>query len=116
MPSTNRPTDRATDPVSSCWNRGAEQLKARSRIEAVGRPIADFYTPEDVAAGVPAAVLQRAAERGSDFTRGWRLRGSGSRFWASVVTTALYDERGGVRGYLKIVRDETTHLAEEWEH
>jgi PAS domain S-box-containing protein len=97
------------------WNRGAERMKGVSRIEAVGQPVAHFYTPEDALAGVPAAILRHAAERGSDYTQGWRLRGDGSRFWASVVTTALYDERGGVRAYLKIVRDETELLAQERE-
>lgn len=52
-------------------------------------------------------MLRRAAEQGSDFTQGWRLRQDRSRFWASVITTALYDDRRRVRGYLKIVRDES---------
>lgn len=98
------------------WNRGAEQAKLFPREEAIGLPIERLYLPEDVAAGVPAAVLRRAAEHGSDLTQGWRLRRDGSRIWASVVTTALYDRDGRVRGYLKIVRDETARHREEDEH
>ena len=38
---------------------------------------------------------------------GWRVRKDGSRFWANVVITALRDEGGEVRGFLKITRDLT---------
>jgi PAS domain S-box-containing protein len=97
------------------WNRGAQQLKGHSSVEAIGQPIERFYLPEDVADGEPATTLRRAAEHGDDLTHGWRLRRDGSRFWAADVTTALYDEHGRVRGYLKIVRDETARHAEDRE-
>lgn len=95
------------------WNRGAQRVKLFPEEEAVGQHIGRLYLPEDVAAGLPEVILERAADRGSDVTRGWRLRRDGSRFWACVVTTALYDERGRVRGYLKIVGDESARRAEE---
>jgi PAS domain S-box-containing protein len=95
------------------WNRGAERTKGFPRADIVGQPIARLYMPADVAAGVPDVILRRAAQHGCDVTQGWRLRFDGSRFWAKVVTAALYDERGGVGGYLKIVNDETVHHAEE---
>ena len=38
---------------------------------------------------------------------GWRLRKDGSRFWASVVITALFDERGNHYGFAKVSRDLT---------
>ena len=40
-------------------------------------------------------------------TRARRVRKDGSRFWANVVITALYDRDGQVRGYLKVTRDDT---------
>jgi len=95
------------------WNRGGEKTKGYSGRDVIGQPIANLYLPEDRAAGVPAMVLRRAAEHGSDVAHGWRQRADGSRFWAKVVTTALYDDRGRVRGYLKIVNDETVRHAEE---
>jgi PAS domain S-box-containing protein len=94
------------------WNRGAERTMGHAREEIIGRPAASFFLPEDVTAGVPAAILRRAAERGNDFTQGWRLRPDGSTFWAAVHTTALYGEGGRVQGYLRIVRDETARHAE----
>lgn len=98
------------------WNRGAERMKLFRPQEVIGQPVACLYLPEDVSAGVPGAVLRRTTEQGNDLTHGWRLRRDGSRFWASVVTMALYDDLGRVRGYLKVVRDDTALHAEEQEH
>jgi signal transduction histidine kinase len=38
---------------------------------------------------------------------GWRLRKDGSRFWGSIVITALHDEKGKVIGFSKVTRDLT---------
>jgi hypothetical protein len=38
---------------------------------------------------------------------GWRVRKDGSRFWASVVMTAFYDESDQIRGFAKVTRDIT---------
>jgi PAS domain S-box-containing protein len=89
------------------WNAGAEHIKGYSAAEALGMHVARFYSPEDVAAGLPEAILRRAVERGHDLEEGWRVRKDGSRFWATVVTTALYDDLGQLRGFSKLVRDET---------
>jgi PAS domain S-box-containing protein len=89
------------------WNAGAEHIKGYSAAEALGMHVACFYDPEDVSTGLPGSILRRAAERGHDLEEGWRIRKDGSRFWASVVTTALYDEKGRPRGFSKLVRDET---------
>jgi signal transduction histidine kinase len=45
---------------------------------------------------------------------GWRIRKDGSRFWASVVITAVHDETGAHVGFAKVTRDQTERrLAEE---
>jgi len=63
------------------WNRGAERAQGFSRFDVVGQPIARLYLPEDAAAGVPAVILRRAAERGNDVSLGgccaWTARASG---------------------------------------
>jgi signal transduction histidine kinase len=38
---------------------------------------------------------------------GWRVRKDGTRFWASVLITALRDEEGNLRGFSKVTRDIT---------
>ena len=49
---------------------------------------------EQVKAGWPAEELRRAVQFGQFEDEGWRVRKDGSRFWASVVITALHDEEG----------------------
>src|SRR6185312_4568468 len=48
-----------------------------------------------------------AATQGQYEDEGWRIRKDGSRFWASVVISALKDEDGNLRGFSKITRDVT---------
>ena len=92
------------------WNTGAERLKGYRADEIVGRHFAVFYPPEDADAGKPARELAAAARDGSCVDDGWRVRADGSRFWAHVVITALYDGTT-LRGFAKVTRDDTTARA-----
>jgi PAS domain S-box-containing protein len=87
------------------WNAGASRIKGYSAEEIIGRNFSCFYPPEDVAVGKPARELKLAASSGKYEEEGWRLRKDGSRFWASVVITALKDEAGHLRGFAKVTRD-----------
>jgi PAS domain S-box-containing protein len=89
------------------WNTGAERIKGYAAEEIIGQHFSRFYPPEAAASGWPAYELREAAATGRFEDEGWRLRKDGSRFWASVVITALRDESGDVRGFLKITRDLT---------
>jgi PAS domain S-box-containing protein len=89
------------------WNAGAEHIKGYSAAEALGMHFSSFYAPEDRSSDVPETILRRAAKHGHSLEEGWRLRKDGSRFWATIVTTALYDHQGQLRGFSKLVRDET---------
>ncbi len=89
------------------WNPGAERIKGWTEEEAVGQPTSLFYTPEAVAAGEPERELARAERDGRLRAEGWRVRKDGTRFWAEVIYTALHDERGGLQGFAKVVRDIT---------
>lgn len=96
------------------WNAGARRIKGYATGEIVGRHFAAFYTPEDVAAGKPERGLRAAMTTGHWEDEGWRVRRDGSRFWASVVLTALRDEEGQLVGFAKVTRDLTErHRAEE---
>jgi light-regulated signal transduction histidine kinase (bacteriophytochrome) len=46
---------------------------------------------------------------------GWRVRKDGTRFWADVVITALWDETGSLRGFTKVTRDMTSRRQAEEE-
>ncbi|MFC3078591.1 PAS domain S-box protein [Phenylobacterium terrae] len=87
------------------WNRGAERIKGYLAGDVVGRHFSMFHTPEDRRAGLPARSLHTALKEGRFESEGWRLRKDGSRFWASVVIDAIYDEDGRHIGFAKITRD-----------
>jgi signal transduction histidine kinase len=44
---------------------------------------------------------------------GYRLRKDGTKFWASVVLTAVRDDDGSLLGYVKVTRDLTERRANE---
>ena len=90
------------------WNSGAERIKQYTAQDIIGQNFSRFYTPEDRAAGLPQEVLATARSTGHYEGEGWRVRKDGSRFWASVVVTAIYDEEEGqLTGFSKVTRDVT---------
>lgn len=89
------------------WNKGARAAKGYEAEEIIGKHFSVFYPPEVVATGFPDMELKSAVEMGRFEDEGWRLRKDGSRFWASVVITALYDKSGRHRGFAKVTRDLT---------
>jgi len=91
----------------STWNAGAQRIKGYSADEIVGKHFSLFYTPEDCEADEPARALQIARETGRYEKEGWRLRKDGTRFLASVVIDAIYDDEGEFIGFAKITRDVT---------
>jgi PAS domain S-box-containing protein len=95
------------DGTIASWNPGARRMKGYSADEIIGQPYAVFFSEEDRAAEKPAHILAHARTDGRFQEEGWRVRRDGTRFWASVVVTALHDPRGALRGYAKITRDLT---------
>jgi PAS domain S-box-containing protein len=89
------------------WNDGAERIKGYSAEEILGRHFSILYTEEDVNAGRPFHALEQAKKDGRWRDVGWRVRKDGSRFWADVVISALYDSTGELRGFGKVIRDIT---------
>jgi PAS domain S-box-containing protein len=89
------------------WNEGAERIKGFVPEEILGRHFSTFYLEEDGTAGRPQHDLEEALAHGRAETEGWRVRQDGSRFWASVVTTAIRDDDGLLRGYSQVTRDLT---------
>src|SRR5215813_10987598 len=92
------------------WNKGAEQTKGYAADEIIGEHMSRFYTPEDLARGLPSTLLAQAERDGRVESEGWRVRKDGTRFWADVVITALVDDRGELMGYAKVTRDLTERL------
>jgi PAS domain S-box-containing protein len=103
------------DPMGhvTSWNDGAENIKGYEASEILGRHFSCFYEPHAIAAGWPDQELKIAAGQGRMEDEGWRLRKDGTRFWASVVITALRDPAGKLTGFLKITRDLTERRRHE---
>jgi len=89
------------------WNEGGRLTYGYSAKEAIGQHYSKFFPPEQIQAGKPAALLETAAREGHCRDEGWRVRKDGSRFWATVVVTALRDEAGHLTGYSQMARDIT---------
>jgi formate hydrogenlyase transcriptional activator len=89
------------------WNEGAQRIKGYRADEIIGRHFSIFYPPELVERGVPDEEIKVATWEGRWEGEGWRIRKDGSRFWASVVITALHDEDGKLLGFTKVTRDIT---------
>jgi PAS domain S-box-containing protein len=93
------------------WNAGAERIKGYTSDEVIGKHFSIFYTDEDLESGKPARELEIATRTGVYEEEGWRLRKDGSRFWASVVITALFKHDGSLAGFAKVTRDLTERRA-----
>ncbi|WP_250292770.1 PAS domain-containing sensor histidine kinase [Streptomyces atroolivaceus] len=87
------------------WNAGAERIKGYGAADILGQHFSVFYPPEDQSSGKPQWELETAVAEGRLEDEGWRVRQDGSRFWANVVITALWDEKGVLQGFGKVTRD-----------
>jgi len=95
------------------WNKGAQNIKGYTAAEAIGMSFRIFYTPEDQDRGLPELLLNTAYENGRAVHEGWRVRKNGTRFWGSVLITALHNDSGSVIGFTKVTRDLTERIAAE---
>lgn len=95
------------------WNAGAERIKGYTANEIIGEHFSRFYPQEVIDRGWPSEELRIATDEGRVEDEGWRLRNDGTRFWASVVITAMRDEAGVLRGFTKVTRDLTERRASE---
>jgi PAS domain S-box-containing protein len=97
--------------IITTWNAGAERIKGYTADEIIGKHFSIFYTPEDLESGKPARELEIAARTGVYEEEGERIRKDGTRFWASVLITALRKPDGSLAGFAKITRDLTERHA-----
>jgi len=96
------------------WNSGAERMLGIGPDAALGRPAVELFTTEDRSLGAPMREMDEARSEGRAEDAHWYLRRDGTRFWATGVVTPLRNEDGSLRGYVKIMRDQTAQrLAEE---
>lgn len=95
------------------WNKGAEKNKGYTHDEIVGKHFSLFYSEQDNLDNKPARELEIAKRVGRVEDEDWRMRKDGSKFWANVVITALYDDEGTLQGFAKVTRNLTERKENE---
>ena len=95
------------------WNEGAQRIKGYSASEIIGKHFSCFYLHDDIQRGHPDNELKTALANGKFAEEGWRLRRDGSRFWASVTITPIWDQSGRHTGFSKVTHDITERKAAE---
>ena len=89
------------------WNEGAARIYGYTTEKVIGQHRSLFFTPADVASGVPLSEIAEAAATGRFSEEGWRVRKDGSQFWVNGTMHALRDAAGELTGFVKVVRDLT---------
>jgi PAS domain S-box-containing protein len=89
------------------WNTGAERMFGHTPDDVVGKSIEVIFTPEDRAHNAPQYELTTAAEKGRANDERWHMRKNGERFYASGTMAAMTNEKGRIKGFVKIARDIT---------
>ena len=87
------------------WYSGAVRIYGYNEEEAAGKHVSFLYEGKEAPGGEPQRELDRSTVEGHFGNEGWHVRKDGSRFWANVVTMALRDENGELRGFARVVRD-----------
>lgn len=89
------------------WNKGVEKLLGYAEDDFIGRDACDIFTPEDQEHDACGQELRTAREQGRAEDQRWHLRKDGSRFFANGLMMSLRDDAGSLRGFTKIMRDDT---------
>lgn len=97
------------------WNEGAQHIKGYRAGEIIGRHFSVFFPAQEVRRGKPDYELRVARDEGRFEEENWRLRKDGTRFWANVVITALFNPQGQHVGFAKVTRDLTERRQAEQE-
>lgn len=89
------------------WNVGAQLITGYAAEECAGWHCSAFYPRDAIERGAPQSELAQAALDGRSEVEGARVRKDGTHYLASIVTTALRDEHGKLRGFSRVLRDIT---------
>ena len=95
------------------WNKGAQSIKGYNEDEIIGKNFSLFYLEDDRQRRLPENLIRQAEEKGRAMHEGWRKRKDGTRFWGSVVITALHGENNNIIDFTKVTRDLTERKVAE---
>ena len=97
------------------WNSGAQRSKLYSADEIIGKHFRVFYPRDLQQRQHPEHELEVALREGHYEEEGWRVRKDGSRFWANVLITAVFNTAGEHIGFAKVTRDTSARRRLEME-
>jgi PAS domain S-box-containing protein len=102
-----------TNGLVSSWNIGAERLQGYKATEILGCHFSRFFPP-DTSLNPEAALIQ-AAEVGHFEQDCQQIRKDGSRYWAKIIITPLFNAQQKLIGFSAVVRDLTEQRQAEEE-
>ncbi|MCU0758556.1 MAG: hypothetical protein MUF07_05045 [Steroidobacteraceae bacterium] len=85
------------------WYVGAGD-RGRLGTTVLGRHVAQFYGPSDVANGLLQRHLGAATAHGRSTQHGWRLSAAGRRFWGVTDIRPLHRHDGTLLGFVHVIR------------
>lgn len=95
------------DLIIGGWSGPAVALFGYAESEIVGKSISILFTPEDRTLGIDESEFAKALKNGREDDERWHMRRDGRRIWCYGISFPLKDETGEVRGFVKLVRDDT---------
>jgi PAS domain S-box-containing protein len=102
-----------TERQVTSWNPGVKRVLGYNQDEFIGQSADMIFTPEDRAADAPTAEMHNASRQGNATDERWHIRKGGSRFWGRGIMVALYTPARDLRGFAKILRDDTARKQAE---
>ena len=89
----------------SSWNKGAENMLGYTEEEIIGASVTLLFTPKDIRKKFSEKEMATARKSGNAVDERYHVRKDGSEFFVSGKMFALYDDKGKLRGFTKLMRD-----------
>lgn len=96
------------DRVISSWSGPASAMFGYTEAEIIGQSVTLLFTPEDIAKGIDKKEFASALEKGRQDDERWHVCKDGRRLWCYGLSFPLKDENDEVRGFVKLIRDDTS--------
>lgn len=95
------------DGTIATWNPGVQRLLGYAENEFVGKPFSLIFTVEDIKLNIPESELKTVKSSGKAEDERWHKKKDGSLFWANGLVTLMKEPDGTMKGFTKIMRDQT---------
>lgn len=89
------------------WSGPAAAMFGFTESEIVGKSVSILFTPEDREKGIDESEFAKALLHGREDDERWHMNKDGRRLWCYGISFPLKDETGLVRGFVKLIRDDT---------